>query len=114
MISLVTEFFKNLPTVWDETKVLSGEIGKFAVVARRSGKQWFVGAITNNDGRKLTISFDFLPKDKKYKAHIYSDDPILHTKTKVKIETQTVSSTTVLQPELMPSGGLAIWLEQIE
>ncbi len=109
-----TEFFKNLPTVWDETKVLSGEIGKFAVVARRSGKQWFVGAITNNDGRKLTISFDFLPKDKKYKAHIYSDDPILHTKTKVKIETQTVSSTTVLQPELMPSGGLAIWLEQIE
>ncbi|MDP3916422.1 MAG: glycoside hydrolase family 97 N-terminal domain-containing protein [Bacteroidota bacterium] len=109
-----TEFFKNLPTVWDETHVLSGEIGKSAVVARRNGKQWFVGAITNNVARKLPISFDFLPKDKKYKAHIYSDNPTLQTKTKVKIETQTVSSKTVLQPELLPSGGLAIWLEPME
>lgn len=109
-----TEFFKNLPTVWDETKVLSGEIGSYITVARRSGKQWFVGAITNNDVRKLPVSFGFLPNDKKYKAHIYSDDQTLQTKTQVKIETQTVSSKTVLQPELLPSGGLAIWLEPIE
>ncbi|MDP2890727.1 MAG: glycoside hydrolase family 97 N-terminal domain-containing protein [Bacteroidota bacterium] len=109
-----TGFFKNLPTVWDETKVLSGEIGKYAVVARRTGKQWFVGAITNNDGRKLSVSFAFLPEGKKFKAHIYSDDPTLQTKTKVKIESEIVSSKTVLQPELLPSGGLAIWLEPIE
>ncbi|MBW8323240.1 MAG: glycoside hydrolase family 97 protein [Prolixibacteraceae bacterium] len=108
-----TVFFRNLPTVWDETKVLSGEIGKYAVVARRNDKQWFVGAITNIDTRKLSLSFDFLPKDKKYKAQVYSDDPTLRTKTQVKIESLIISSKTVLQPELLPSGGLAIWLEPI-
>lgn len=108
-----TVFFRNLPTVWDETKFLSGEIGKYAVVARRNDKQWFVGAITNIDTRKLSLSFDFLPKDKKYKAQVYSDDPTLRTKTQVKIESLIISSKTVLQPELLPSGGLAIWLEPI-
>jgi alpha-glucosidase len=45
---------------------------------------------------------------------LYSDDPTLQTKTKVKIETEIVTSKTVLQPELLPSGGMAIWLEPIE
>lgn len=109
-----TKFFKNLPTVWDETKVLSGEIGSYIAVARRSGKQWFLGAITNNDARKLPVSFDFLSEGKKYKAHLYSDNPKLQTKTQVEIEMQTVSSKTVLQSDLLPSGGLAIWLEPME
>jgi alpha-glucosidase len=109
-----TDFFKNLPTVWDETKMLSGEIGKYTAIARRSGKQWFVGAITNNDGRKMQLVFDFLPERKKYKAHIYSDDPTVKTKTQVRIDSQIITSKTVLQPELLPSGGLAIWLEPIE
>ena len=109
-----TEFFKKLPTVWDETKVLAGEIGKYAVVARRSGKQWFVGAITNNEARKVPLSFDFLPEGKKYKAHFYSDDPKMKTKTQVSIEEKTITSKSVQNPELLPSGGLAIWLEPID
>ena len=108
-----TEFFKNLPTVWDETKVLSGEIGKYDSIARRSEKQWFVGAITNTEARKLPLSFDFLPEGQKYKAHLYSDDPKMQTLTKIRIETMTVTSKSVMQPELLPSGGLAIWLELI-
>ena len=109
-----TEFFKNLPTVWDETKVLSGEISKFAVIARRSGKQWFIGAITNNDARKLQLSFDFLPQGKSFKAHLYSDDPVIKSPTSVRIETRTITRNSVLQPDLLPSGGLAIWLESID
>lgn len=109
-----TEFFKNLPTVWDETRVLSAEIGNYITVARRNGKLWFVGVITNTEARKLPISFDFLPEGKKFKAHLYTDDPKMQTQTQVKIETQTVSSKTVLQPELLPSGGLAIWLEPMD
>lgn len=111
---LETEFFKNLPTVWDETKVISGEIGKYAVVARRSGKQWFVGAITNTDTRKIQISFDFLQEGKKYKAHFYSDDPKMTTITKVSIEVKTITGKSALNPELLSSGGLAIWLEPID
>jgi len=109
-----TEFFKNLPTVWDETKVLSGEIGKYAAIARRSGNHWFVGAITNTESRKLPISFGFLPEGKKINAHIYSDDPKIQTSTQVKIETITITGKTVLHPELLPSGGIAIWLEPVE
>ena len=109
-----TEFFKNLPTVWDETKVLSGEIGKYVVIARQSGKQWFVGAITNTEARKLPLSFDFLPEGKKYLAHLYSDDAQMETLTKIRIERLTVTSKSVIQPELLPSGGLAIWLELMD
>lgn len=109
-----TEFFKNLPTVWDETKVLSAEIGSYITVARRSGKQWFVGVITNTDVRKLSVSFDFLPEGKKFKAHLYSDDPKMQTRTQVNMETKLVTSKSVIQPELLPSGGLAIWLEPME
>jgi len=109
-----TEFFKNLPTVWDETKVLSAEIGSFITVARRSGNQWFLGAITNTDARKLPVSFDFLPEGKKFKAHLYSDDPKMQTRTQVSIEAKIVTSKSVIQPELLPSGGLAIWLEPMD
>ena len=109
-----TEFFKNLPTVWDETKVLSAEIGSFITVARRSGNQWFLGAITNTNARKLPVSFDFLPEGKKFKAHLYSDDPKMQTRTQVSIEADIVTSKSVIQPELLPSGGLAIWLEPME
>jgi alpha-glucosidase len=105
-------FFDKVKTVWDDTKVLNGEIGQYITVARRSDNEWFIGAITNNDARKLTIRFDFLPEGKKYTARIYSDDE--KAKTKVKTETLTVSSKTVLNPELLPSGGLAVWLKPIE
>ncbi|MCW0482385.1 glycoside hydrolase family 97 protein [Gaoshiqia sediminis] len=105
-----TEYFKNLPTVWDETKVLAGEIGQYAVVARRSGDEWFVGAITNNQGRELPLSFDFLPQGKKYTAQIYTDDASLNTKTNVKLSTMTVSSKSNISANLIDSGGMAIRL----
>lgn len=101
------EFCKNLPTVWDDTKVLSGEIGKYAIVARRNGKAWFVGAITNDNGRKLSIKLDFLPEGKKYIAHIYADDAAVATKTHVRVETRNVHLSSVIDTDLVGSGGLA-------
>ena len=80
------EFFEKVPTVWDETMVVQGEIGQYITMARRSGNNWFVGTLTNNDARTLTIPLDFLPKGKKYIAKIYSDDPTVNTLTKVKVE----------------------------
>ncbi|MGZ3951790.1 MAG: glycoside hydrolase family 97 N-terminal domain-containing protein, partial [Flavisolibacter sp.] len=68
------EFWDNIPTTWDETKVLQGEPGQFITTARRSGNDWFLGTITNNDARTIKIPFDFLQKGKKYIASVYSDD----------------------------------------
>ena len=56
----VAEFIAQFPSVWDETKVLAGEVGEFIVVARRSGDTWYLGAMTNEHGRKLTVDLSFL------------------------------------------------------
>lgn len=104
------EFWDKIPTTWDETKVLGGEPGQFITTARRSGSDWFVGTITNNDARTMHLSFDFLPKGKKYSATIYADDSTASTKTKVKLQQIKVNSSTMLNVKLVPSGGQAIWI----
>ena len=108
------EFFEKVPTVWDDTKVLQGEIGQYVSMARRKGGDWFVGTITNNDGRSLTIPLDFLPKGKKYTASIYSDDPAVKTKTQVRIDRIRVDHKKKLEVKLAPSGGQAIWLTPVK
>ena len=106
------EFWDNISTSWDETKVLQGEPGQFITTARRSGNDWFVGTITNNDARTVKLTFDFLPKGKKYIAKIYSDDSLVTTKTKVRVEQVKVNHSTVWNIKLMPSGGQAIWIQE--
>ena len=104
------EFFKHAPTVWDETKVLDGQIGQYAIIVRRKGEEWFVGAITGSHERLVHIPLTFLPPGKDYVAHIYSDDDTVHTRTKVGIEKRTVSCSTKLDVLLRSAGGQAIWL----
>lgn len=106
------EFFDIVPTVWDDTKVLHGEIGEYITIARRSEDKWFVGTITNNDKRKLTIPLDFLDKGKKYVAHIYYDDPKAPSRTKVGIKRINVTAQTMLQTDLFPSGGQAVLIKE--
>ena len=105
------EFFDRVPTVWDNTKVVHGEIGQYITVARRSGDEWFVGTMTNNDARKLKIPLDFLLDGQKYTAKIFYDNPNEKTRTKVGIKTMTVTNKTVLDCDLQASGGQAIWIE---
>jgi len=68
------EFLTEVPTNWDETKVLNAELNGFITIARRKNTDWFVGSITNHAGRSLTIRFDFLPEGQ-YEAEIYTDAP---------------------------------------
>ncbi|MBN2290775.1 MAG: glycoside hydrolase family 97 catalytic domain-containing protein, partial [Pirellulales bacterium] len=102
------EFFDAVPTVWDDTKVLSGKIGCFAVIARRSGKNWFVGCMNAKTPRMLEVPLSFLEKGKKYTAHIYSHDPNVATRTHVKIVRLPVDSTSVLKANLQGNDGQAI------
>ena len=59
-----TKFISETPVVWDETRVLNAELGESIVFARRSGDVWFVGGITDENGREIEISLDFLPEGK--------------------------------------------------
>ncbi len=102
------EFFDHVPTVWDDTKVLHGKIGEYAVIARRSGESWFIGGMNADKRRALDVPLDFLDAGRPYVVHIYSDDPAVPTRTHVRIDRRTVDSTTVLKVELPPRGGQAI------
>jgi alpha-glucosidase len=107
------EYFDKISTVWDDTKVLDGEIAKYITIARRKGEEWFVGTITNNDARELKISLNFLPPGKKYEASIYYDDPNSTVRTKVSIKRIKVDSSSKLTTKLLPSGGQAIWIKPL-
>ena len=105
------EWFENLQTVFDDSRVLSGAPGKGIVMARRKGAEWFVGALTNNEGSKETIDLSFLDKDMKYKAYIYTDGgEKIKTRTQVKCSYKLVDASQTLSFDLKPSGGAAIRL----
>ncbi len=105
------EWFENLQTVFDDSRVLSGAPGKGIVMARQKGAEWFVGALTNNEGSKETIDLSFLDKDMKYKAYIYTDGgEKIKTRTQVKCSYKLVDASQTLSFDLKPSGGAAIRL----
>ena len=102
-----------MPTVWDDTKVLAGEIGKYVSVARRSGQNWFLGTITNTDARDLKLRLSFLDANRDYEAVIYADDSTVNTRTHVGIQKIKVNDTTELIVKLPASGGQAVLLRPI-
>lgn len=108
------KFWKDCPTTFDESMALDGMPGEYIIQARRSGNEWYVGAMTNTQARTITIPTDFLPKGK-YVVEIYNDDPKLSTRTKVKHEQMKVKGggkPIVLQ--LQPSGGAALHFTPIK
>lgn len=71
---LEIEFFKYVPTVWNESRYVAGEIGKNISVARRSGKTWYMGIAAGPEDWEDMLDLDFLEPGKKYTATIYEDD----------------------------------------
>lgn len=91
--------------------MLAGAIGEYIATARRSGNDWFIGAITNTEAREMNLPLSFIDPNKKYVAHLYVDDDAVPTKTKVKLLKYIVTSKDVLHLLLKASGGAAIHLE---
>lgn len=106
-----TEFWGDLPVTWDESIGISGEIGEYAIIARRKDSKWFIGCINNEKVRSVKIPLHFLNAENKYTAQIYEDVPGLDTRTKVGIRSVGVTNDSVLEFRLESSGGSAIYLE---
>lgn len=103
------EFWRAIPTVYDESRALDGVPGEYIVQARRAGNDWFVGVMTNTSGRKVSVdTAGFLQKGKRYEVDIYTDDPSLATKSKVACRRQTVKGGKPLVLNLLPNGGAAL------
>ncbi len=67
-----TTFISKIPTVFDETVAIAGEVAQYVAIARRKGQTWYVGAMTNWDARELEIDFSFLPAGN-YEAELFQD-----------------------------------------
>ena len=106
------EFFKLMPTVWDETKVLEGKIGEFATIARRSGDDWFLGSLTASQNKLINIDPDFLQKGTDYNITIYSFDPKAENSTKVKTEKRVVNTKSKLSFDIPANSGIAIYFKK--
>ncbi len=106
-------WFDECPTVWDETRVLAGDIAEYVVVARRHGARWFIGAMTNEQGRTLRVPLQFIGAGD-WEATIYADGaPAAQPReTPVGIATRAVTSQATLELVLTPSGGQAIRLQR--
>jgi len=100
------EFWKDLPTVWDDTRVVQANPGEFVTVARRKGADWWIGAVTNVEARTLEVPMDFLPVGANFVADIYED---AGEKTIAK-RSVPVTRASRLSFDLRPSGGAAVHL----
>jgi alpha-glucosidase len=102
------EFIASIPTVWDETKVVDEETGKFIVVARRKGNNWYVGAITGSEPRSGVLSYDFL-EEKTYQSEIYLDsDKSIADPNELQKQFRSISKSDTLNFMLVPGGGMAM------
>jgi alpha-glucosidase len=103
----VMEFLGPVPSVWDETKALDGKIAEYVVVARRNGRDWYVGAMTDWTPREIQIDLSFLP-DGQYKMESYEDGINADRNGSDYRQTKTqVSKTTKLTVKMASGGGWA-------
>jgi alpha-glucosidase len=104
------DFIKQVPTTWDEIRVLDGTPREFISLARRSGKDWYIGSITNWDARELKVPLNFLG-DGKYIAEIYADASDAGTEaTHTTFTQKPVDRNTALDVHMVSGGGNAIWI----
>jgi alpha-glucosidase len=101
------EFLSPVPSVWDETRVLDAKLGQYVLVARRSGRDWYVGAMTNWTGRDLEVDLSFLPSGT-FSMDAYQDgvNADRNASDYKKAKTQ-VSNSQKLKITLAPGGGWA-------
>lgn len=108
------QFIKDVPTDWDQTRVLNGELGDYVTIVRRDrvSRDWYLGSITDENARTLSAPLSFLEPGVRYRAEIYRDAPDADyrgaARQRIIIEQRTVTSTETLSLALAPGGGQAI------
>jgi alpha-glucosidase len=108
------EFLKKVKTMWDDTKIVNGQIGEYITSVRRSGSEWFIGSMTNSETRTLDVTLDFLG-DGKYKMIAFEDAPDANVNAEKAVRTtKTVRKGDVVTIKMVSGGGYAAWLEPIK
>ena len=102
-----TDFISAVPTVWDESVGVAGEINAFAAVARRKGEDWWLGAITNWEAREIEIPTSFLGSGE-WKVEAFEDAPDADKNAEHYVRREfTVKAGDKIKVRLAPGGGFA-------
>ncbi|MBR1480873.1 MAG: glycoside hydrolase family 97 catalytic domain-containing protein [Paludibacteraceae bacterium] len=109
-------WFEQLPTTWDETRVLGGDPESYILIARRKGDTWFVAALNNGTERDITLDLAaLLPTGSAVTYRLYTDDPAVPTKTHIRITDKTLKRlnkrNTRIPLHLLPNGGATLIIE---
>ncbi len=107
------QFIKDVPVDWDDTRMLVGELGDMAVIARkeRGGANWYLGAIADEQERRFDVALDFLEPGRRYRAEIYRDGEAADFRTNpraIAIERREVTAADRLALRIAPGGGAAV------
>jgi len=108
------QFYDDVPTVWDKTKVIEGYPGKYVTIVRKKGNKWYLGALSGTEKYNLSVKLDFLDKDISYKATVFSDDKSLNTRTNVKICEMKVNNHSFFTQNILKENGVAVIFTPIE
>jgi alpha-glucosidase len=106
------EFLAAVPTEWDDSIALDARIREYVSIARRNGRDWYVGAMTNWTGREMEIDFSFLPEGN-FHMEAYEDGVNADRYgSDYKLVKMDLNRTTVLKVKLAPGGGWAARIHQ--
>ncbi|MGC9343304.1 MAG: glycoside hydrolase family 97 protein [Bacteroidales bacterium] len=102
------EFLERVPTTWDETRFINGQVGDYITIARKSDKEWYLGSMTDWDERTIEIPLDFL-EEGKFRAEIWEDgENANENPEESRFRTMLVDKTTVIEAKLAKGGGVAM------
>jgi alpha-glucosidase len=107
------QFIKDVPVDWSDSRMLAGEVGDMAVIARkdRGSANWYLGAVGDEQERRFDVALDFLDRGRRYRAEIYRDGDKADFRTNprdIVIERRTVTSAGRMAMRIAPGGGTAV------
>ncbi|NJN25740.1 MAG: glycoside hydrolase family 97 protein [Cyclobacteriaceae bacterium] len=106
----ITGFISQIPTTWDDTKVLEASFGKYLIEARQSGETWYVAGMTGEEARHVNLDFSFLGEGT-YAAKILKDGPnAARIGTDYLFEAGEISKDSRLDLKMAAGGGFVIHL----
>lgn len=108
------DFIKQVPVVWDETRVLAAKVGEYIVTAKRKGNKWFIGAMVNSKDEKrvFDINLDFLTEGKEYQMTSFEDGPnAKYLAMDYKKKEEKVVKGKIINVMMTKNGGWAAILE---
>jgi alpha-glucosidase len=108
-----TDYITSIPVVWDDVIGIDGKVGDFIAVARRSGKEWFIGVMTDWTPRSLNLDLSFIPEGK-YEMDIFQDGVNADKYASDYKHYKKMKDGKTIKVQLAPGGGWVARIKPVE